>query len=61
MSLNNIAVFFFPATANPKQTAGVTDTNPGAPPANELSPARNGPDGVDGDATDSENDDNNGT
>ena len=61
MSRNNIAVFFFPATANPQQTAGVTDTNPGAPPASELSPARNGPDSVDDGATASENDDNNGT
>ena len=38
LALNNIAVFSFPATANP-----------GAPPANELSPPLNNPEDVNGD------------
>ena len=44
LSLNNIAVFSFPATANQQPTGGA-----------------NGNDGVDVDASASENDENNGT
>ena len=44
LSLNNIAVFSFPATANQQPTGGA-----------------NGTDGLDVDASASENDDNNGT
>ena len=67
MSLNNIAVFSFPATANqpPPAVANGTDrqqnsANPGALPANELSPPPNGPDCVAGDSLASDSD-NNGT
>ena len=50
MSLNNITVFSFPATANRQQTADANGSNPGVPPASELSPPSNGPDDEDGDA-----------
>ena len=50
MSLNNITVFSFPATANRQQTADANGSNRGAPPASGLSPSSNGPDDEDGDA-----------
>lgn len=59
MSLNNIAVFSFTATANQQPTAGANGTNPGAPLASELFPPPNGRGGVDARA--SEDDGNNGT
>ena len=68
LALNNIAVFSFPATANQQPTAGPSGTdrqqnsaNPGAPPANELSPPLNDPEDVNGDRSASENNDNNST
>lgn len=46
MSLNNIAVFSFTATANQQPTAGANGTNPGAPLANARASEDDGNNGT---------------
>lgn len=58
----NIAVFSFPATANPQPTVGPSGTDGQQIPANPPNPSSpNGPESVDGNGSASENDENDGT
>ena len=62
LALNNIAVFSFPATANQQPTAGPSGTGEQQNSANPPNPSSpNGSEGVHGNGSASENDDNIGT